>query len=229
MEPELIFGKAFYFTAMWIWRMRACYPWKEILLHDNTVGSCFRCIGHHPDCVSVMLFLWGIYFYCYAHLSFGGNYCPPNWEALAIARMQVAIYLWHQEDIIERAAAFLSPITFTDPPTPADVAAFIQTNLDEFVLSVFGADGKRLPPPMNMHINNGARFPFAQKWIELSTHERKFCGIHVDSRAMTLSMVLAKRDQFLEELSGWLVPTAFFSIGDITRLTGILGDHCRIC
>jgi hypothetical protein len=31
-----------------------------------------------------------------------------------------------------------------------------------------------------------------KKWVELSTHERKFCGIAVDSRAMTLSMVPAK-------------------------------------
>jgi hypothetical protein len=223
-EPELIFGKAFYFAAMWIWRLRACYPWKEILLHDNDVGSCFRCIGHHPDCMSVMLFLWGVYLFCYARLSFGGNYCPPNWEALAIAWMETALHLWQQPDTIERVAPFLPPITFAAPPTPEEVAAFVQTNLDEFVLSVFDADGKRLPPPMNMHVDNAlcaeiveffllmvsasvlalyivlgtpkpANEPDSlsrKKWVELSTHERKFCGIAVDSRAMTLSMVPAK-------------------------------------
>jgi hypothetical protein len=80
--------------------------------------------------------------FCYARLSFGGNYCPPNWEALAIARMETALHLWQQPDTIERAAPFLPPITFAAPSTPEEVAAFVQTNLDEFVLSVFDADGK---------------------------------------------------------------------------------------
>jgi hypothetical protein len=260
-EPELIFGKAFYFTAMWIWRLRACYPWKEILLHDNDVGSCFRRVGHHPNCASVMLFLWGIYLFCYARLSFGGNYCPPNWEALAIARMEVAIHLWKQLDTIERAAKFMPPITFAAPPTPEQVAAFVQANLDEFVKSVFDEHGNRLPCPMKMHVDDalcaeiyeyfilmvscsvlslyivlGSPKPDKEpdslswkKWDPLSTHQRKFCGIDVDSRAMTLSMVPAKRAQFLDELSGWLRPGAKFSLGDIARLTGVIGDHCRIC
>jgi hypothetical protein len=68
-----------------------------------------------------------------------------------------------------------------------------------------------------------------KKWVGLSTHEQKYCGIGVDSRTLTLSMLPHKREQMLQELSGWLTADATFSLGDFARLTGKLVDHSRIC
>jgi hypothetical protein len=260
-EPELIFGIAFMVAVTWIWRLRACYPATEIVLSDNDVASCFRRIGHHPDCASVMLFVWGIYLYVYTRLSFGGNYCPPNWESLAIARMQVALHLYQQHDTIAKAAPHLPPITFAGPPTADEIAAFTPANLDEVNTSVFARDGSRLPPPMPMHVDdalcaevvdrfllmmsasvlslymvlgfpNPAREPdplSRKKWVALSTHERKYCGVDVNSRTLMLSMVPHKRDQLISELNGWLLPSATFTLLDFARLTGVLVDHARIC
>jgi hypothetical protein len=260
-EPELVFGIAFYNAVLWIFRLRACCPRKDIILSDNDVGSCFRRIGHHPDCASVMLFIWGIYLYVYARLSFGGNYCPPNWEALAIARMQVAMHLWCQLDTIARAAPYMPPITFAAPATTAEIDNFTKANLDEFTLSVYDNNGNRLPPPTPMHVDDALiadimdyfiltvsasvlslyiilGFPdldrepdplSRKKWVELSTHERKYCGIGVNSRTLTLSMLPYKRDQLLLELKGWLTTNATYTLGDFARLSGILIDHSRIC
>jgi hypothetical protein len=260
-EPELVFGAAFCTFVQFNWRLRACYPFTDIIISDTDVKSCFRRAGHHPDCASAMLFIWGMYLYVYARLSFGGNYCPPNWEPLAIARMQVAVHLYNQPDTIERAAPYIPPIQFGPPATDEDIAAFTPTNLDDFNLSVFDANGKRIPPPMPMHVDDALcaeviqffhlmmcanvlslymvlGFPKPKlepdslsrtKFNTLSTHERKACGIDVNSRTMMLSMVPFKRDQLLIELKGWLVPGATFSLGDFARLTGILIDHARIC
>ena len=68
-----------------------------------------------------------------------------------------------------------------------------------------------------------------KKWVAASNHERRYCGIHVNSRTLMLSMLPHKRDQLLEELDRWLVPGATLSLSDFAQLTGTLVDHARIC
>jgi hypothetical protein len=43
---------------------------------------------------------------------------------------------------------------------------------------------------------------FLSQWVVLSTDERNYCTIAIDSQVMALSMVPWKGQQFLEELSG---------------------------
>ena len=89
-------------------------------------------------------FIFGCYIWFYCRQSFGGCYCPPNWEPLAIAHQQVAEGLLYVVDIVARAAQWVPKYSLSPDPTPEELASFVSANADSFNGPVFDAFGNVL-------------------------------------------------------------------------------------
>jgi hypothetical protein len=88
--------------------------------------------------------------------TFGSEASPGNWEPFANARQQIAEHIWAILDLPLLAAAFLPSIVFAAPPTPAEVATFVQANADAENPGVLDANGERLPPAFVTHVDDCA-------------------------------------------------------------------------
>ena len=88
--------------------------------------------------------------------TFGDNTSPSNFDPLAMGRRQLAQYLWSsEENYVPRITKFLpAPIELAPRPTKSEVNSFGQADADDINVGVLSSDGKRLPPPYNMHVDD---------------------------------------------------------------------------
>ena len=87
-------------------------------------------------------------------LTFGDNTSPSNWEPIARARQQLAQTLWHDPDIIHKAAPYMPPISFAPPATIEERAQFAIAIPDSKNQGVFDKQGKRQAPRYNHHVDD---------------------------------------------------------------------------
>ncbi len=87
-------------------------------------------------------------------LTFGDNTSPSNWEPIARARQQLAQTLWHNPDIIHKAAPYMPPISFAAPVTIEGRAHFAIAIPDSKNEGVFDKRGKRQAPRYNHHVDD---------------------------------------------------------------------------
>ena len=87
-------------------------------------------------------------------LTFGDNTSPSNWEPIARARHQLAQKLWHDPDIIAKAAPYTPIISFNPPATAAERAKFAVAIPDSKNKGVFDKNGNRKAPRFNQHVDD---------------------------------------------------------------------------
>jgi hypothetical protein len=88
-------------------------------------------------------------------LTFGDKMSPSNWEPIARARQQLAQRLWHDEDIIARAAPYLPQFIFVPPATPAEQTEFTVAIPNLQNRGFFDRKaGDRLAPRYNHHVDD---------------------------------------------------------------------------
>lgn len=155
-EPTLIFPQSFMRHLTWILNLRISYPHLELFNGDDDVSSAFRWVKYHPNLVAMHSFLVENNLLMATAQTFGDRACPPNWEALAIARQTLAKYLWHAENIVQRAQVDynLPEIELAPPPTTTESAEFVQIDADELNPGVFNEDGTRQSPGYHHHVDD---------------------------------------------------------------------------
>lgn len=139
---------------MWIWALRISYPREEIYVSDDDVQGCFRLVVLHPDMVSTHAFLFGVWLLFFCSQSFGCNFCPANWEALADARQAIAVDLWKKPKSTLRAKPYLPQLTFIPPPMDKEIAQFTPANADSINTGALTPAGIRRPPPFPTHVDH---------------------------------------------------------------------------
>ena len=93
-EVDVIFPAAFIDTLQWVQNLRITYPEEEIFIGDNDITDAFCTIQYHPALVAMHSFIiYGIPF-MYTCLNLGNCTSPANFEVIAMARSQLAIFLW---------------------------------------------------------------------------------------------------------------------------------------
>ena len=153
-EPPLHFAASFNTQLDWLYDSRASYPDKEIYPADDDVNGAFRHIKYNPNNTGQHCYQPLDLFAVATGMTFGDNTSPSNFEPLADARRQLAQYLWHQPDTVERAAPYLPDISFAPEPTPAEIATFVQAEPDSIHQGVFTQEGSRRSPPFAHHVDD---------------------------------------------------------------------------
>jgi hypothetical protein len=153
-EPPVTFAPAFVHFLIWVWNMRISYPHLELYPHDNDMTSGFRHVKYHPNLVGMHAYLvYGILLMATGQ-TFGDTGSPGNFNAIPVARQQVAQYFWHLHNIIERAAEYTPYFELAPSPTPSEIAQFVRANPDSHNQGVFAVDGSRLAPTFDHHVDD---------------------------------------------------------------------------
>ena len=87
-------------------------------------------------------------------LTFGDNTSPSNWEPIARARQQLGQKLWHDPDMIAKAAPYTPIMPFNPPATAAERAKFAVAIPDSKNKGVFDKNGNRKEPRFNHHVDD---------------------------------------------------------------------------
>jgi hypothetical protein len=151
-EPEFTFGTALMKHLEYIWRTRASYPDKRILLYDNDVSGAFNQRAMHPNIVCANCSIWGPYLIISVGMHFGGCFCPPNFEPIARARCKIVQFLYKHMDyyldlnqeVIDLTTTVLPQRTKPLAQASLDNPSDIQTNVDGSFKLHFG-----------MYVDNG--------------------------------------------------------------------------
>jgi hypothetical protein len=134
--------------------MRISYPHEEIYPIDNDMSSGFRHVKYNPNLVAMHSYIvYGI-LYMSTGQTFGDTGSPGNFDAIPLARQQVAMHLWHQEDIIADAEQYTPAIEIAPAPQSAAIALFTLANPDSQNPGVFDEGGSRLPPTYDHHVDD---------------------------------------------------------------------------
>ena len=162
-EPPLTFATAELEFMIWMYNLRITYPWLEIYIADDDVSGAFRLMKYNPDLVGLHTSLQGDYCVVNTGGTFGDNTSPSNFDPIGLARRQLAWYLWkHETEAQLRAKAYLPLVQLAAPPTPVEIAAFCPADADTINTGVLDANGDRLAPPYNMHVDDALYADVAQ-------------------------------------------------------------------
>jgi hypothetical protein len=96
--------------------MRISYPHIEIYPLDNGMTSGFCHIKYHPNLVAMHTYLVYDILLMATGQTFGDTGSPGNFEAIPVARQQVAHFLWQQCNIIARATPHTPAIEIAPEP-----------------------------------------------------------------------------------------------------------------
>jgi hypothetical protein len=153
-EPPVTFAKSFHCFLVWLWNLRISYPHHELYPHDDDMTSGFRHGKYNPNLVGMHAYL--LYGTCFMATgqTFGDTGSPGNFEAIPLARQQVAKFLWQQCQIIQQSAKYVPPVELAPIPNMATIATFIRANPDSQNQGVFEVDGSRLPPTFDHHVDD---------------------------------------------------------------------------
>ena len=187
----------------------------------------------------------------YTRMSFGDNTSPSNFEIVAVARMQLAQYLWNLGDsIIERVSHKLPTLNF--PMMTENTVNFEPAVKDRINKGVINPNGKRQPPPFRHHVDDNlyadvpqyfhravaasllsiytilgwpdGRQPDPFSFDKLETeysHIRKCTGVIVNSRELTIALPEYKRNNIIELIEGFL-SSDHYNIVQAAQLCGTL-------
>ena len=153
-EPKLHFADSFQQFCIWMWNLAISYPNHDRYTGDDDVQCAFPRVKYNPNLVAMHSALSHDTLIMHTGLTFGDNTSPSSWEPFARARQQLAQKLWHEEDIIERAAPYMPNITFEQPATPEERKAFAVAVPDSKNKGVFDKNGNRLSPRYNHHVDD---------------------------------------------------------------------------
>ena len=154
-EPPLTFSLAELVFMIWIYNLRISYPWLELLLGDDDVSGAFRHDKYNPNAVGLHASVQCGYAVLNTGSTFGDNTSPSNFDPIALARRYLSQFLWlHDPLVITRTTPHLPPLQLPTPPTPAEIASFVQADSDRLNPGVFFPDGSRRPPPFPMHVDD---------------------------------------------------------------------------
>jgi hypothetical protein len=153
-EPPVHFATSFQKLLTWVWNMRISYPCLEIYPIDNDMTSGFRHCKYNPNLVSMHCYLvYGILLMATGQ-TFGDTGSPGNFEAIPLARQQMATHLWGIRNVISFAKKYTPNFTIAPPPDTATIESFILANKDSKNPGVFHPDGSRLPPTYDHHVDD---------------------------------------------------------------------------
>jgi hypothetical protein len=153
-EPAIHFAGSFRRYLIWIHNLRISYPTSEIFPLDDDVSGAFRHCKFNPNVVGMHTFLLFGYLFFSSGQIFGGNTCPSNFEPIARARQQLAQYLWSQATTHSRVQQYLPTVTQASSPTIEEVTQFTPAESDSLNTGVFQADGARMPPTYDHHVDD---------------------------------------------------------------------------
>jgi hypothetical protein len=153
-EPPLYFPKTLKEFFTWIWNLRISYPHEEIYIGDDNATGAFRHVKYNPNLVAMHASLVRDWLFMSTGQTFGDTTCPQNWEPVAYARRQHAqLFLWSQDDTVQRAKEYLPEIITTPDPSPTERRHIAQATSDELNKGVFDIHGNRLPPKFDHHVD----------------------------------------------------------------------------
>ena len=165
-EPPLFFASSFLNYLTWIWNLRITYPTQEIFLGDDDIGGAFHHNKYNPQLVAMHSYMARVdpsapqawfahgYLACATGSTFGDNTSPSNFEPIANARQQLAWHLWHQPMTTTLVAPYLPLVELSPPPTPAEVATFVQADPDSQYTGVLDSQGNRKEPQYDHHVDD---------------------------------------------------------------------------
>ena len=94
------------------------------------------------------------YLACATGSTFRDNTSPSNFEPIVNAHQQLAQHLWHQPMMTTLVAPYLPPVELSPPPTPAEVAAFSQADLDSQHTGVLDSQGNHKELQYDHHVDD---------------------------------------------------------------------------
>ena len=153
-EPALHFADSFHQFCIWHWNLAISYPKNDRHTGDDDVQCAFPRVKYNPNLVAMHSAISHATLIMHTGVNFGGTTSPSNWEPLARARQQLAQKLWHEPDIIERAAKYMPSISFALPATETERAQFATAIPDSKNRGVFDKHGNRIAPRYNHHVDD---------------------------------------------------------------------------
>ena len=163
-EPPVTFPGSFLRLLVWTWNLRISFPWKKLLIMDNDITNAFRLLKLNPEVVPMHAYQACGYVGFATGQSFGGCFCPPNFDPVARARIQQARYLWKHEpkETLERAASYVANMKLPLELVPDEYHTVAQANFDSLNTGVYedceqfrpGDIRVRLPPAMPMQVDD---------------------------------------------------------------------------
>jgi hypothetical protein len=154
-EPPVGFGPAEVQFMTYLCSLRAAYPTAEIYIIDDDVSGAFRQVKYNPNMVAVHTTRQCGYGGSYTGGAFGDMATPSNFDPIRDARCETSQHMWlHDDDLIDNISPLLPPITMAPPPTVSESFQFTRADRDPLFPAIFAADGSRLPPQYNMHVDD---------------------------------------------------------------------------
>ena len=156
-KPKLHFADSFNQFCIWHWNLAISYPKHNRHTGDDDVQCAFPQAKYSPNLVAMHSAVSNNTLIMNTGLTFGDKTSPSNWEPIARAgRQQLAQKkLWHDDDIIMRAAKYLPPISFEPPATDEEQAKFAVAIPDSINKEVYEEKtNRRISPRYNHHVDN---------------------------------------------------------------------------
>ena len=153
-EPPLHFAESFLLFCIWQWNLAITYPTHDRHTGDDDVQCAFPRIKYNPQLVAMHSSISNGTLSMNTGLTFGDNTSPSSFEPIARARQKLAQTLWHQPDIMDRAAPYLPAFKFAPPATPSERASFARAIPDSINKGVLDENGRRRAPTYNHHVDD---------------------------------------------------------------------------
>lgn len=152
-EPPLTFAGAEMGLMIWMYNLRITYPSEDIYLADDDISGAFRHTKITPDLVAMHTSVQAGYGVFSTGATFGGNVCPPNFDPIACGRRSLSRHLWLTDSTVEMRTRKYLPTLRLAPPC-SDQSVFVPSDSDSLNVGVLDANGYRLPPPFDMHVDD---------------------------------------------------------------------------
>eukprot|EP00536_Pseudo-nitzschia_multiseries_P018732 jgi/Psemu1/57063/gm1.57063_g len=146
-EPPNTFPGSFLCFLAHVWNLHISFPHNAILIMDN-------------DACGYLSFATG--------QSFGGCFCPANWDPVAQACIQMAGYQWHHDpaNTLRTLSLYIDAIRLSPKIPPSAYHTITQGHLDSINWYRVFKDGKTITPgspcirtPLAMPMQVGNLFP----------------------------------------------------------------------
>jgi len=148
-EPPLTFSTAEMGFMVWLYNLRISYPREDIYIADDDISGAFRLMKYHPNLVPLHSSRQCGYCVVNTGGTFGDNTNPSNFDAIGLARRQVAQYFWKvSTTAVGTITPYLPTLRLADPPLLEEINLFRPADPDPINCGVLQDDGTREPPPL---------------------------------------------------------------------------------